>query len=229
MSMLGLVSRRDAEKLINSKKIYINGEIALIGQHVYIGDILKFNQKEYIITAELLSQKIELLAYHKRCGEIVAKKTIKTRNTVFEKLPASSTKWINIGRLDVNSSGLILFTNNGDLANNLMHPSSMIIRLYHVTIDGVMSQNQIKKSLSGIDIGKKEIGRFYHLEFKKTENIYEVSLTTGKNREIRRIFEALGFKVKKLHRIQYGDILLGDLGPGKTRIITQETSKLFLY
>ncbi len=229
MSMLGLVSRRDAEKLINSKRIYVNGKIAEIGQQLYIGDILKFNQKEYLINNALFSKEVELIAYHKKCGEIVTKKTSKTKNTVFDKLPFSSTKWINIGRLDVSSSGLILFTNSGDLANKLMHPSSMIKRSYHVMIDGVMNKKDIAESISGVDIGRNETGQFIDIKYKKKESTYKVILATGKNREIRRTFKTLGYQVRKLHRVQYGDVVLGDLAPGKTRIITKKKSKLFLY
>ena len=163
MSMLGLVSRRDAEKLINAKKIRINGEFATIGQKIFINDVLLFENKKYVITNKLINTKIQLLAYHKRYGEIVTKKTIQTNNTVFENLPKSDSKWINIGRLDVNSTGLLLFTNSGDLAHKLMHPSSRIIRIYNVCINGIMDKSDISKSLSGLDIGNREVGRFHKI------------------------------------------------------------------
>ena len=213
MSMLGLVSRRDAEKLINAKKIRINGKFATIGQKIFINDVLLFKNKKYVITNKLINTKIHLLAYHKRYGEFVTKKTIQTNNTVFENLPKSDTKWINIGRLDVNSTGLLLFTNSGDLAHKLMHPSSRIIRIYNVCINGIMDKSDISKSLSGLDIGNGEVGKFHTIKYKERDNIYEVSLMTGKNREIRRIFNTLGFRVKMLHRIKYGDVSLNDLKP----------------
>lgn len=227
--MLGLVSRRDTEKLIHGKKITVNGKIARIGQIISINDVLVYKNKKYVITDKLLNNQIQLIAYHKRYGEIVSKKTTKTNNTVFENLPKSDLKWINIGRLDVNSTGLILFTNNGDLANKLMHPSSSIIRTYYVSINGVMNKEDIKTALSGISIGKREIGKFYRVKYNQKDNIYKVSLKTGKNREIRRIYHALGFNVTKLHRIEYGDVSLDALKPGKTRYVTSDTSKLFFY
>ena len=147
MSMLGLTSRRNAEKLISTKKIRVNGKIAITGQKISINDILTYENKKYIITDKLLNTKIQLLAYHKRYGEIVTKKTKRVNNTVFENLPRSDSKWINVGRLDVNSTGLLLFTNNGDLANKLMHPSSRIIRTYNVSINSVMNESDICKSL----------------------------------------------------------------------------------
>ena len=114
MSMLGLASRRNAEKLISTKKIRVNGKIAITGQKISINDILTYENKKYIISDRLLNTKIQLLAYHKRYGEIVTKKSKRVNNTVFENLPSSDSKWINVGRLDVNSTGLLLFTNNGD-------------------------------------------------------------------------------------------------------------------
>ena len=229
MSMLGLASRRNAEKLISTKKIRVNGKIAITGQKISINDILSYENKKYIITDKLLNTKIQLIAYHKRYGEIVTKKTKRVNNTVFENLPRSDSKWINVGRLDVNSTGLLLFTNNGDLANKLMHPSSSIIRTYNVSINSVMNESDICKSLSGIDIGNREVGKFDKIKYKKRDNIYEVSLTTGKNREIRRVFNALGFRVTMLHRIKYGDISLNTLKPGKIRYIKSDASNLFFY
>ena len=229
MSMLGLVSRRNAEKLISTKKIRVNGKIAIIGQKISINDILTYENKKYIITDKLLNTKIQLLAYHKRYGEIVTKKTKRVNNTVFENLPRSDSKWINVGRLDVNSTGLLLFTNNGDLANKLMHPSSRIIRTYNVSINSVMNESDICKSLSGLDIGNREVGKFDKIKYKKRDNIYEVSLATGKNREIRRVFNALGFRVTMLHRIKYGDVSLDALKPGKIRYIESDASNLFFY
>ena len=229
MSMLGLVSRRDAEKLIDAKKIRINGKFATVGQKIFINDIIVYENKKYVITNKLINTKIQLLAYHKKYGEIVTKKTIQTNNTVFENLPKSDSRWINIGRLDVNSTGLLLFTNSGDLAHKLMHPSSRIIRTYNVSINRVMNKSEINKSLSGLDIGNGEVGRFHKIKYKERDNIYEVSLMTGKNREIRRIFNTLGFRVTMLHRIKYGDVSLDALKPGKARYIKSDKSNLFFY
>ena len=229
MSMLGLVSRRDAEKLINAKKIRINGEFATIGQKIFINDVLLFENKKYVITNKLINTKIQLLAYHKRYGEIVTKKTLQTNNTVFENLPQSASKWIIFGRLEVKSTGWLLFTNSGDLAHKLMHPSSRIIRIYNVCINGIMDKSDISKSLSWLDIGNGEVAKLHTIRYKERDNIYEVSLMTGKNREIRRIFNTLGFRVTILHRIKYGDVSLDALKPGKTRYIKSDTSNLFFY
>ena len=124
---------------------------------------------------------------------------------------------------------IVLFTNNGDLANKLMNPSSRIIRTYNVSINSVMNESDICKSLSGLDIGNREVGKFDKIKYKKRDNIYEVSLATGKNREIRRVFNALGFRVTMLHRIKYGDVSLDALKPGKIRYIESDASNLFFY
>ena len=229
LSSLRVVSRRNCEKLIIANKIKVNGKTATLGQKVYLDDIVNINNKNYRITTELLNKKTKIIAYHKKIGEIVSRKTKTVNNTVFEKLPTSAEGWINVGRLDVNTSGLLLFTNNGDLANNLMHPSSEIERRYQVIINGKLSLSEINKTLKGVPIGKNQFGKFLKIRYFAKDNIYEVSLITGKNREIRRIFKFFGYKVEKLHRIAYGDIYLRGLKEGRTKSLSNNESKLFFY
>lgn len=212
LSLLGILSRRDCEKKIKLGLVKINNEIASIGSKVAIGDKVTYNNQDYHITTKSLNIDTKVLIYNKPQKEIVSRNDPQKRNTVFENLPKVTGKWINIGRLDYDSSGLILFTNNGVIANKLMHPSSNILRTYEVIIDGNMDTKKIKLSLEGIDIGNNEVGKLIDLiSDEEIENKYIVKLNTGKNREVRRIFSSLNCKVLKLKRVSYGNIQLGSL------------------
>ena len=212
LSLLGILSRRDCEKKIKLGLVKINNEIASIGSKVAIGDKVTYNNQDFHITTKSLNIDTKVLIYNKPQKEIVSRNDPQKRNTVFENLPKVTGKWINIGRLDYDSSGLILFTNNGVIANKLMHPSSNILRTYEVIIDGNMDTKKIKLSLEGIDIGNNEVGKLIDLiSDEEIENKYIVKLNTGKNREVRRIFSSLNCKVLKLKRVSYGNIQLGSL------------------
>ena len=232
LSMIGIISRRECEKLLLQKKIKINNSIAAIGAKVKIGDEISVNRKIYIIGPEIFKSEIKVIAYHKSVGELVTTKDDRNRETVFTHLPDINGKWINIGRLDMNTSGLLLFTNNGDFANALMHPSSKIKRIYEVSIKGNMTKEKIILSKKGIDIGNGEIGRFLNIVHTNNEltNTYKVTLATGKNREIRRIFDSLDCKVVKLKRIKYALVELSNLKVNKYRNLTKdEISNIIKY
>ena len=227
LSMIGVLSRRECEKLLFQKKIKINGSIAAIGAKVKIGDKISVNKKTYIVDSEIFKSEIKVIAYHKSVGELVTTKDDRHRKTVFTHLPYINGKWINIGRLDMNTSGLLLFTNNGDIANALMHPSSKIKRVYEVSIKNNITKEKIILSKKGIDIGKGEIGRFSNIVDvnSKLTNTYKVTLATGKNREIRRVFNSLDCKVIKLKRIKYALVELSNLKVNKYRILNREEMK----
>jgi 23S rRNA pseudouridine2605 synthase len=212
LSLLGVLSRRECEKKIKLGLVFVNNLPIDLGATVSIGDKISFNNHDYIITKELLSINTKLLMYHKPINEIVSRNDPQQRNSVFDNLPGITGKWINIGRLDYQTSGLILFTNNGDIANKMMHPSSNIKRTYEVVIKGNFDKSKIQLSLSGIKIGNSEIGKFINVSSVNSSlNKFNVQLMTGKNREVRRIFEKLDCRVVSLKRISYGDIYLGDL------------------
>jgi 23S rRNA pseudouridine2605 synthase len=232
LSMIGILSRRECEKLLLQKKIKINNSIAAIGAKVKTGDEILVNGKIYIVGPEIFKSEIKVIAYHKSAGELVTTKDDRNRKTVFANLPNINGKWINIGRLDMNTSGLLLFTNNGDIANALMHPSSKIKRVYEVLIKGNMTNEKIVLSKKGIDIGKGEIGRFLNIVHISNEltNTYKVTLATGKNREIRRVFYSLDCKVVKLKRIKYALAELSNLKVNKYRNLTKdEISNIIKY
>ena len=204
----GIGSRRYCEELIKSKKIKVNGQIALIGSSVnendeveYDGNIISFTESE-----------IKLLMLNKPEGVLSSNKKEKNIPIVFDFLPEgkSKTRWISIGRLDINSSGLMLFTNDGTFANYCMHPSSSIDREYLVRARGDFTKEKKEKMLSGIKIDN-DIYRFTDIiegEKQSSNQWFSVCLMSGKNREVRKIFNAVGLEISRLKRTRYGPIFL---------------------
>ena len=204
----GIGSRRYCEELIKSKKIKVNGQIALIGSSVnkndeveYDGNIISFTKSE-----------IKLLMLNKPEGVLSSNKKEKNIPIVFDFLPEgkSKTRWISIGRLDINSSGLMLFTNDGTFANYCMHPSSSIDREYLVRARGDFTKEKKEKMLSGIKIDN-DIYRFTDIvegEKQSSNQWFSVCLMSGKNREVRKIFEAVGLEISRLKRTRFGPIFL---------------------
>ena len=226
LSMLGVLSRRECEKNITLGLVKVNDVIATLGTKVIIGDSISFNDRRYIVSHDLFNSKFEMLVYHKPCGEIVTLKDNANRKTVFESLPSVSGKWINIGRLDLDTSGLLLFTNNGDIANKMMHPSSNISRTYEVLLKGSFTDIKKNKCLNGLDIGMSETGKFDSVEkCNTTANKYIITLKTGKNREVRRVFLTVNCTVINLKRIQYDNIKLDNLIVGEHRYLNEEEIK----
>ena len=204
----GIGSRRYCEELIKSKKIKVNGQIALIGSSVnkndeveYDGNIISFTESE-----------IRLLMLNKPEGVLSSNKKEKNISIVFDFLPEgkSKTRWISIGRLDINSSGLMLFTNDGTFANYCMHPSSSIDREYLVRARGDFTKEKKEKMLSGIKIDD-DIYRFTDIvegEKQSSNQWFSVCLMSGKNREVRKIFNAVGLEISRLKRTRFGPIFL---------------------
>ena len=204
----GIGSRRYCEELIKSKKIKVKGQIALIGSSVnkndeveYDGNIISFTESE-----------IRLLMLNKPEGVLSSNKKEKNIPIVFDFLPEGKSKirWISIGRLDINSSGLMLFTNDGTFANYCMHPSSSIDREYLVRARGDFTKEKKEKMLSGIKIDN-DIYRFTDIvegEKQSSNQWFSVCLMSGKNREVRKIFNAVGLEISRLKRTRFGPIFL---------------------
>ena len=204
----GIGSRRYCEELIKSKKIKVNGQIALIGASVNKDDEVEYDGKIISLT-EL---EIKLLILNKPEGVLSSNKKEKNIPIVFDFLPVdkSKTRWISIGRLDINSSGLMLFTNDGIFANYCMHPSSRIDREYLVRARGNFTKEKKQKMLSGIRIDG-DIYRFTDIEegVKQSSNQwFSVCLMSGKNREVRKIFDSVGLEISRLKRTRFGPIFL---------------------
>ncbi|WP_422667206.1 pseudouridine synthase [Buchnera aphidicola] len=213
LSDFGYGSRRFIEMLINHGDIYINGKKAIIGQRLSKIDPGKIiiQGKIAILTKKTYASKI--LLYNKPEGEICTRYDFQKRKTVFNTLPIlKNNRWISIGRLDLNTQGLLLFTNNGNLAYKLMHPKYKIEREYYIRVFGDINQNKINILKNGVKIHNK------YSSFKKIEilnntqtkkNIWlKVILCQGRNREIRLMLTAVQCQVNRLIRIRYGNIIL---------------------
>ena len=218
----GFCSRRDAEKLIKENKIIINNKVCTDFSYQ-----VKKNDNIYIGKTKIIEQKeIELYLLNKPRGYITSKKDELGRNTVYDLLPKSKKHLISIGRLDYNTEGLLLFTNNGDYARHYELPESKIERIYNVKVYGDISEPQIKKIKMGIQInGIKHNVEDIKLKKKLKKNSwFEIKLTEGKNREIRNIFESLNLVVNRIIRTNYGiystkKIKLGEFKKIKASII----------
>jgi len=212
----GVGSRRDCEKLIKSKKVIVNGQIAEIGSSVNKNDIVEYNGK----TLPFIQTEIKLLILNKPEGVLSSTKREKDIPIVFDFLPESNKKmrWISVGRLDINSSGLMLFTNDGEFANFCMHPSSMIDREYLVRARGDFSNEIKKQMLDGVIIDgvKYQLSDIVEGEKNSSNQWYSVCLMSGKNKEVRKIFKAFNMEISRLKRTRFGPIFLpSNLRKGK--------------
>ncbi len=204
----GIGSRRYCEELIQSKKIKVNGHIALIGATVDQNDVIEYDGN----VVSFIESETKLLMLNKPEGVLSSNKKEKNLPIVFDFLPEdkSKTRWISIGRLDINSSGLMLFTNDGTFANYCMHPSSMIDREYLVRARGDFTNEKKEKMLSGIKIDG-DIYKFTDIiegEKQSSNQWFSVCLMSGKNREVRKIFDAVGLEISRLKRTRFGPIFL---------------------
>ncbi len=208
LAKAGVGSRRFCEELIKSKKIKINGKEAEIGVSVEITDVIEYDGN----VISHVKSDLKLLMLNKPEGVVSSNKKEKNLPIVFDYLPKSNlnTRWISIGRLDINSSGLMLFTNDGTFANFCMHPSSMIDREYLVRARGEFTQEKKQKMLSGINIE----GATYQLtdivegEKHSSNQWFSVCLMSGKNKEVRKIFNSLDLEISRLKRTRFGPIFL---------------------
>jgi 23S rRNA pseudouridine2605 synthase len=205
----GLGSRRDMEDLIISGRVSVNGEPAHIGQRILATDIVRINGK--IIQRRVSKKPPRVLVYHKPAGEIVSTDDPEGRPSVFERLPTMKAgKWLAVGRLDFNTEGLLLFTTSGDLANRLMHPRYGIDREYAVRTLGELEEGMRQKLLAGIEL-EDGLAQFSKIADGGGEGInkwYRVVIGEGRNREVRRMFEAVGLTVSRLIRTRYGALTL---------------------
>ena len=209
LAQAGMGSRLEMEKLILEGRISVNGEPAHVGQRIQLGDSIKVNGKP--VRVRLTPQPPRVLAYHKPAGEVVTHDDPQNRPTVFRRLPrVYQGKWQSVGRLDLNTEGLLLLTNAGELANQLMHPRFGLEREYAVRVLGALSNEEKARLLGGVNLADGPA------QFKSIEDgggdgancWYRVTIAEGRNREVRRMFEAVGHAVSRLIRIRYGSMLL---------------------
>jgi len=209
LAAAGIGSRREIEEWIVAGRISVNGEPADVGQKVGPGDRVRVNGK--LMPIRFAPRIPRVVLYHKPEGEIVSRDDPEGRPTVFDRLPnLRKGRWIAVGRLDFNTSGLLLFVNDGDLANKLMHPRYELDREYAVRILGELDEAQRNVLLQGIELedGQAKFNTLLDAGGEGANHWYRVTLSEGRNREVRRMFEALGLTVSRLMRVRYGPVVL---------------------
>ncbi|MEO8342691.1 MAG: pseudouridine synthase [Gallionella sp.] len=224
LAQAGFGSRRMMEEWIGTGRVSVNGEPAVLGMRVVEGDLVKAERRTIRVGERAHAARV--LLYHKPEGEIVSRDDPEKRTSVFDKLPKlRNQKWIAIGRLDFNTSGLLIFTTSGELANRLMHPRFEVEREYAVRVQGTMTEAQLNLALNhGVEL-EDGLVRFEKLEDQGGEGFnhwYCAMLKEGRNRVVRRTFEALGLPVSRLMRIRFGII---NLPPQLKRGMTTELAE----
>ena len=230
LAQAGLGSRLEMEQLILEGRISVNNEPAHIGQRIQFGDQVKVNGKP--IRYRIDPPPARVIAYHKPVGEVVTHDDSQNRPTVFRKLPRlMQGKWQSVGRLDLNTEGLLLFTSSGELANKLMHPSSQLVREYAVRVLGELTMEAQQQLLTGVQLedGLANFASLVDAGGEGANKWYRVSLFEGRNREVRRMFEAVGCTVSRLIRVRYGPFILPpQLKRGRSHELSEDEVKALL-
>lgn len=208
LARTGLGSRREMERWIEAGRVAVNGKVAQLGDRVEARDRLTVDGRQLDPPP---AEEARCILYHKPTGEVCSRNDPEGRRTVFERLPNLKTgRWISIGRLDFNTSGLLLFTTDGDLANGLMHPSSNIEREYMVRVMGDVQDEMLDRMREGVML-EDGVARFTDIQQIGKGGInrwFCVVLMEGRNREVRRLWESQGLTVSRLKRVRYGDVFI---------------------
>jgi 23S rRNA pseudouridine2605 synthase len=228
LAAAGLGSRRTVEEWIRAGRLTIGGRTAQLGDRAGPEDDIRLDGRRLALDAAGVSGR-EVLLYYKPLGEVTTRSDPEGRPTVFERLPAPAAgRWISVGRLDVNTSGVLLLTTDGALAHRLMHPSGEVERVYRVRLRGRPGPNILRQLLSGVAL-EDGPARFDAVApapgaaDDANHGTYQVVLHGGRNREVRRLWNAVGFEVSRLVRVRYGPIELPpEMRPGTSRAITGE-------
>lgn len=232
LSRLGYGSRREIERWIAEGSIKVNGITATLGLKVGLKDKIIVKGK-VVPTASKENESTRILLYHKPVGEICSRRDPLFSKTVFDNLPPIfSGRWVQIGRLDVNTSGLLLFTNDGGLANQLMHPKFEIEREYAVRVRGQVSEAILRNLQKGVQLedGMAKFKKVLYVGGENQNAWYHVILTEGRNREVRRLWESQDLEVSRLIRVRYAGITLPrSLARGKWMELSKEEVNTFIH
>ena len=226
----GYGSRRQIEEWIKEGRIMINGRPAQLGDRITVQDKIRLNNKAINLSGKT-PDKIRVVLYHKPEGEVCSRSDPEGRPSVFKNLPEiKQGRWVNIGRLDINTSGLLMFSNDGDLVNQLTHPSNEVEREYAVRVLGKVTPEMIENMTKGImlDDGMAKFDSIRDAGGKGANHWYHVVLHEGRNREVRRLWESQGITISRLIRVRFGNISLPSrLRAGKwEEMKEQEINKL---
>ncbi|MCW8827510.1 MAG: 23S rRNA pseudouridine(2605) synthase RluB [Gammaproteobacteria bacterium] len=225
LARAGYGSRREIEGWISEGRISVNGQICSLGERVSDTDVIRIDGK-VVSKTRLQSKRSRVLMYHKPVGEVTSHSDEEGRPTVFDNLPRIvNGRWIVVGRLDLNTSGLLLFTTDGELANRLMHPSYTIEREYAVRVLGEIAPEVIRNLTEGVEL-EDGVARFTSIIDGGGEGAnhwFHVTLEEGRNREVRRLWESQGVTVSRLVRVRYGPVTLPRwLRPGRWEELSDE-------
>ncbi|KZW98780.1 ribosomal large subunit pseudouridine synthase B [Pseudoalteromonas luteoviolacea] len=210
LARAGVGSRREMEKYIESNRVSVDGKVAKLGDRVEENAVIRVDG--HVVKIEQKEERIcRVLMYHKPEGELCTRKDPEGRRTVFDRLPRlEGDRWIAIGRLDINTSGLLLFTNDGELANRLMHPKYEVEREYSARVFGEVSNQTLKTLTQGVEL-EDGPAKFLSIKPRGGEGInkwFNVTLTEGRNREVRRLWQSQEVEVSRLIRVRYGKLEL---------------------
>ena len=224
LARTGLGSRRELEEWIKDGRVQVNGKTAKLGDRITSKDRVQIDKRKIDLRKQ--TTKTKVLAYYKPEGEVCTRRDEKGRRTVFQSLPKIKTgRWISIGRLDITTTGLLLFTNDGELANKMMHPSNNIDREYAVRVLGNATDKQLDAMRQGVEL-EDGFARFTDIVDSGGQGAnhwYHVVLMEGRNREVRRLWESQGLQVSRLMRVRFGPYILEKRRrPGQFWDLTQE-------
>lgn len=230
LANLGFGSRRQIERWIEEGLVKVNKKPAALGQPLKGNELIEINGRKVVLSEIKSETKLRVIAYHKPLGEVCTRRDEQGRPTVFEHLPSlKNSRWVMVGRLDINTQGLLLFTNNGKFANELMHPRSGIEREYLVRVFGEVTESKLNQLTTGVALedGMAAFNQIIPVNISRDEdeannnNFFRVILSEGKNREVRRLWEAVDCQVSRLKRIRYGNFEIPKtLKKGKTTELT---------
>ena len=209
MAAAGLGSRRGLEKQIGNGEVLLNGEAANLGATAVPGDVITFGQHRWEVVSRPIQHRT--LVYNKPEGEVTTRSDPEGRPTVFDRLPRlHNQRWVAVGRLDINTTGLLLLTTDGELANTMMHPSSNVDREYACRVRGEASPEQIEAMLAGVELddGPASFSDIQPAGGSGENHWYHVTIMEGRNREVRRLWESQGLVVSRLKRVRYGAAFL---------------------
>lgn len=229
LARAGYGSRREIEGWISAGRVSVNGAIVQLGERVGENDVIRIDGK-VVSKTRLQSNRCRVLMYHKPVGEVTSRSDEEDRPTVFDNLPRIvNGRWIVVGRLDINTSGMLLFTTDGELANRLMHPSYTIEREYAVRVLGEVTPEVVASLTTGVELedGEARFTSVVDAGGEGANHWFHVTLEEGRNREVRRLWESQGVTVSRLTRVRYGPIVLPRwLRPGRWEELKDEQVSL---